>query len=681
MAVRDILIFSTVLTLLLVSPAVFARAENASTTTESVSITVRDGSLVAFSGSLTLPASTTPDVEISPSGATTTISVPADTLLAEIVAADATSSTFDITDLQYFSSFNSFYINCISIPIASSTPLCANWQFVVNGSAPQVGADHVILHNGDNALFYFGFPRQASPSKTTVETNEQFTVTAETYDPSNDTFAPAPGVIIGITQPNPTDAFTPTIVATSTANSLGQVIFSLAATGTYAVGIAEDFFFPSTPLSVTEAATSTASTTPENPPTVGSGGGSINTPPPAHTNLNTASALAFLVAHQHTDGSFDSPLLSDWAAIALASTDAPEQAKDALGRYLISNNAGLSSATDYERHAMALMALGINPYSGTRLDYVAKILSFFDGVQFGSTGLVNDDIFALFPLTHAGYGTSDTQIASAAAFIVSKQKPDGSWEESTDLTASAVQALSPLSSLSGVSSALNNAKSYLHSQQQQDGGFGNSFSTSWSLQALAALGDSLSNWMPSSANPQDYLASLQQSDGGMELSSSDALTRVWATEYAIPASLSKTWNTILTNFPRPSSSAPPTGGASTNSVTTVATTTTETGTTTQEVLGVTTSTITIPHTGIPTTTIAATASILAPVKKAVVKKSPTIEQIQVPEPANILPVSELQVAPAQTAAVAQSNTIPESFSTKIAQWFTHLGQFFYDLLF
>ena len=36
-----------------------------------------------------------------------------------------------------------------------------------------------------------------------------------------------------------------------------------------------------------------------------------------------------------------------------------------------------STVTDNERHAMALMSLGINPYSGTSVNYIKKIVDSF----------------------------------------------------------------------------------------------------------------------------------------------------------------------------------------------------------------------------------------------------------------------------------------------------------------
>ena len=270
-------------------------------------------------------------------------------------------------------------------------------------------------------------------------------------------------------------------------------------------------------------------------------------PPPS---FDSAAALSFLATKQRSDGSFGADFITDWVAIALASGDS-SVTRDAIRRYLLTHLPTLASVTDYERHAMALMALGINPYTGTPTDYIAPIVGEFDGAQIGSALLVNDDIFALFPLSKAGFSATDEIFQKSIAFIVARQKPNGSWEESVDLTAAAIQALLPFASVSGVNAAVVNARTYLHETQGSTGGWKNSFSTSWVLQAIHALGDPLSPWTQSGYSPLNFLGFMQLSDGGLEPASTDDGTRVWATAYAIPAALGKSWSNILQPFPRP----------------------------------------------------------------------------------------------------------------------------------
>lgn len=329
------------------------------------------------------------------------------------------------------------------------------------------------------------------------------------------------------------------------------------------------------------------------PPPVGRTGGSARASEDvSHAQLNVLTALAYLVSTQHADGSFGAPFLSDWAALALAAAD-PSVAKTKLHDYFLTAVPTLSSVTDYERHALALEALGIDPYLGTSVDYIAPITRAFDGTQIGDAALDNDDIFALFPLLAAGYGTNDAIIAETTSFILSRQGQDGSWDGSIDVTAAAIQALAQLHSLPNVSAALSKAEAYLHSGQQSNGGFGNSFSTSWVLQAIVALGESPSDWASNSFTPQEFLASLQQSDGGIEFVSSDVQTRIWATAYAIPAVLGKTWPILLQSFAKPIATSTPF----------VATTTPPVATSTPLVEFVSTSTLPVVSNATSTTTI------------------------------------------------------------------------------
>ena len=253
-----------------------------------------------------------------------------------------------------------------------------------------------------------------------------------------------------------------------------------------------------------------------------------------------------MISKQREDGSYGSSLYTDWAAAALSLRSG--ESKNKIKNYLKNLNDNLQSATDYERRALALMALGVNPYTGTKVNYIQKIIDQFDGAQIGDSGLVNDDIFAIFPLIKAGYTIEDEVIEKTVNFILDEQKANGSFSDSIDLTASGIQALVLAKELNGTASAVENAKNYLLAGQQSDGGFGSSFSTSWALQAIDALGDSETEWLKNAKSPKEYLASLQQSDGGLENENEDLGTRVWATAYAIPGFYGKPWSEILLSF-------------------------------------------------------------------------------------------------------------------------------------
>lgn len=531
---------------------------NVTVTAESAQIAIRDGNVLVGPFTVLLPSPNATPVSITPTGSTTSYAIPARSVLSQLTSLDAATSSFAITDLQYFSSFNSFLVNCISVPSASDTPHCFNWTYAVNGSFPFFGMDAYILQNGDTSYIFFGSQLQVSTDKSAVSTGESFIVTAQKYEPSSGTYVPSSGEVAGAVQFD--SNFNATEFATSTTDSNGRATLSVGSAGAYQVGTRGSGYFPNTSITVSAPVQNPASAN------SGGGGGGSGSYPVTHTSFNVSSALLYLVSKQHLDGSFDSSLLSDWAALAFSAanpgTALAGQAKTNLRNYLLISAPALSSATDYERHAMALQALGINPYSDTAINYIDKILGYFDGKQIGDTGLVNDDIFAIFPLLHAGYTTNDDVIQKTVAFIVTKQFSNGSWDGNVDMTAAAVQALSQVGSLPNVPSAIDRAKSYLHSKQEWNGGFGNSFSTSWALQAIASLGESPTSWASLSGYyPTDYLTGLQQTDGGVEPTSSDTQTRIWATAYAIPAASGKTWGSLLSAFAKPGNLAA-SGGAS-----------------------------------------------------------------------------------------------------------------------
>ncbi|OGG52497.1 hypothetical protein A3C20_01830 [Candidatus Kaiserbacteria bacterium RIFCSPHIGHO2_02_FULL_55_25] len=278
--------------------------------------------------------------------------------------------------------------------------------------------------------------------------------------------------------------------------------------------------------------------------TAGGGGGGIWMHPP----FDVQTAFRYLESIQNPDGSFGSPMLNDWVAIASALGESPAlRAK--LTAYEVAHPVISTIVTDNERHAMALQALGINPYSGTPVDYIEPIVRSFDGTQFGDPSLVNDDIFAIFPLLHAGYETNDPIIASTTAFILSKQGANGLWNDSVDLTAAAIQALALVRNSGEVRHAISKATGSLRGKQVKDGSFGDPYSSSWMLQAIAAMNGTATDWQQDSYTPDYYLATLQDSDGGVHASSTN--DRVWATAYAIPAIRRATWDSLLSSFAKP----------------------------------------------------------------------------------------------------------------------------------
>jgi hypothetical protein len=278
--------------------------------------------------------------------------------------------------------------------------------------------------------------------------------------------------------------------------------------------------------------------------------------------FDTAKAISFLAAHQNSDGSIGSSIIfSDWAAIAF-SAYGDSGAKDKLRDYLLS--AGYDTAlkvgtTDLDRRAMALMALGVNPYNTAGADYISRIAAAFDGRQIGDPNYFNDDIFSLFPLLKAGFNGNDKIISDTLQFVISNQETNGSWG-SVDISSAAISALALARQAGNINSelslsinqSLQSGRQFLQSVQMPNGGFNDNVnSTAWAAQAISALGDPVSAWEKFGLDPIDYLAGLQEADGGLESQTAPIDTRIWTTAYAIPAALNKSWGDILFNFARP----------------------------------------------------------------------------------------------------------------------------------
>lgn len=405
-----------------------------------------------------------------------------------------------------------------------------SWGWFNNLNYGNTALNQHILSNGEELLLtYNSFPLRISASKNSGIVGDTITFTAEeesTFDANyNMIWTKSLGTTITL------GAKSCVTIADGTCSIVLDTAGSFNAIGN------KDLYVPSNNLSI-EVQESVSHS---------SGGNYIKNFvmtsifPTKEKTFSVENALKFLEINQKSDGSYNAPMYTDWVAVAIGVGD-DKEIESKLINYLKENNVDSSVVTDNERHAMALMSLGINPYSGTSINYIKKITDSFDGAQFGDKTFINDDIFALIVLKNAGYSVNDELITKDLGYIISKQDKDGSWG-SIDMTAAGIQALKSFENIAGVNDAILKAEKYITTNQKTDGGFENTSSTSWVLQTLFDDKEILKG--------EDYLVSKQDIDGGMESVGTDLSIRIWETAYAIPAILHKSWNTILNNFPKP----------------------------------------------------------------------------------------------------------------------------------
>ena len=283
---------------------------------------------------------------------------------------------------------------------------------------------------------------------------------------------------------------------------------------------------------------------PETPHIISSGssGSKIYQPVPK-SSFDIKRAFDFLSSQQKIDSSFGEDIYTDWATIALSSN--PEISRpnlDKLAIYFAKNKLNGTLLTDYERHAMALMSLGMNPYYANSENYIEKITSSFDGAQFGDATQDNDDIFALIVLQNAGYTQDEKMIIDTINFILSKQKENGSWDENVDMTGAGMEAISVYKENEKVKTALDKARKFLE-EKKINGNWENISSTAWALQGILALDENTKD------SAREYFGENQDEDGSVKVDSIQ--NKIWQTSYVLTSLSGKTWNQIMQKFEKP----------------------------------------------------------------------------------------------------------------------------------
>lgn len=259
-------------------------------------------------------------------------------------------------------------------------------------------------------------------------------------------------------------------------------------------------------------------------------------------------AINFLKSRQKENGEIGDPLTTAWAAMALCSANAEmENIPDYLERSIESLDP--ERATDWERHALAIVACNENPRNFGGVDFVEKIKSFYDGEQIGIRGLLNDDVWGIISLISCGVEKDDPVVRSVRNYIIEHQNADGGWGVSingssdVDSTSATIMALLA-SGIDRGASIIQKALDFLRERQTDNGGFSswgavNSATTSWAIMAISCAGENPNNWIKNGKSPVDYLLSLQNDDGSFKWNETLDLNPEWMTSYAIPALLGK----------------------------------------------------------------------------------------------------------------------------------------------
>jgi len=259
-------------------------------------------------------------------------------------------------------------------------------------------------------------------------------------------------------------------------------------------------------------------------------------------------AVNFLRSREKENGEIGDPMTTAWAAMAFCSANADV---GNIPSYLENSIKTLDpeKATDWERHALAIVACNGNPRNFGGINFVEKIKSFYDGEQIGSKSLLNDDVWGIISLISCGVEKDDPIIQNVRDYIIEHQNSDGGWGvgvaggSDVDSTSATIMALIS-SGVDRDSSIIKKALSFLREQQLDNGGFSswgiaNSASTSWAIMAISCAGEDPNKWTKNGNSPVDYLLSLQSDDGSFKWNETLDLNPEWMTSYAIPALLGK----------------------------------------------------------------------------------------------------------------------------------------------
>lgn len=428
------------------------------------------------------------------------------------------------------------FLNSIGSTINNDNSNGIYWGWFANLDLGQTALNKYSLIENDSILLNYGI----NPLKISIDNQNppigstiKFSVTQFNYDSFwNPVWDPAAGGKIVIES----DTFD--------LDNDSSYSFMVSNTNTFTAKGQKDGFIDTPQMIITTS------------PIQGGGGIVFSPPAPVKAKFDLQKAFEFLISQQKENGAFGEDLYTDWIAFTLAGTTDFQNQKEKLIKYFAEFKTNDYKLTDYERHAMALMALGLNPYDTNGENYIKKITDSFDGKQFGDINEDNDDIFALIVLQNSGFTQTEKIISDGISFILSRQKESGSWDESVDMTGAGIEALVFFNQDERVKNALIKAKEFLKQNQKDTGGWGNNSSTAWAMEGILALSEKPEDWIKNDNTSLDYLATNQDSDGGMKnlptgQAGDNINNKIWETSYVASVLSGKTWNQIMQKFEKP----------------------------------------------------------------------------------------------------------------------------------
>lgn len=515
-------------------------------------------------------------------------------VLTALIDADKLSDAFAITKLDYYDSFGSFYLDCLTVEITTSTKACGKWNYVVDGVYPGIGMDSYALKGGEQVYIYFGTPWNITASTSTFPVGATTTLSTwrYNYNSTSTEWVADGGDTIDISVPNPMPkGLWGTTITTTTliSGADGTVGHMFSATGTYYAKITSpDFSKWSNPITlnvidVPVVATSTTTSTSVGGGDVAgsgavggggsSGGGNTQQVSSAIIEDTAKKILDFFAARQSADGGVVDAGTTDWIIMSFGAhnqyaSDITHTSSSILQFILndttLDNEANVCAA--YARRVLALRAAGISPDNEPVASRVAFLVAHCGAAGDKNLPEINDDMFVALALNASGIDAGGVIMKGLHSAIAAAQDAGTgafiAWgSPAPDMTGAAINALKAFGATADDNAAIARAKQYLHTAQLKDGGWNawgttaDYITTAWVIMGINALGEGQQEWVSASGkNPWSVMTEKLNAKGYYESPWDSDGIDWFGTKHAVPALLGKSWP--ITLAPKPQGATP-----------------------------------------------------------------------------------------------------------------------------